>query len=102
MKIKLEQLRREFEDEVYSSIEECKKIKYNPKSFLRMVDNHNRCFDACRTAIKEYTTGFSTLLLKGRLDLTIEYLVVKDKYQHLFTKREIEDCKKRLGIKDQK
>jgi hypothetical protein len=45
----------------------------------------------------EPSDGFANLFLAGRLDLTVEALIVKPQYQHLFTDEEVKRCKERLG-----
>ena len=42
------------------------------------------------------TDGFSKMWANGKLDLTIEYLVLKPEYESLFTEEERQICRDRL------
>ena len=54
--------------------------------------------DAARTLILKDggTDGFAKLWELGRLDLSVEALVLKDEYRELFTDQEREECTNRL------
>ncbi len=41
--------------------------------------------------------GFTTLMLNDRLDLTVESLIVSEKYKEFFSDNEINNCLKKLG-----
>jgi hypothetical protein len=43
--------------------------------------------------------GFINLASLGRLDLSIEFLATKSKYQELFTEFELDNANKRLGVR---
>jgi hypothetical protein len=47
-------------------------------------------------ATTEASTGFTALYERGRLDLTVEALVVKSRFESLFTDQEIETARQRL------
>jgi hypothetical protein len=47
-------------------------------------------------ATTEASTGFTTLYERGRLDLTVEALVVKPRFASLFTDQEIRIARQRL------
>ena len=51
------------------------------------------------TAIQTGNTsdGFTTLLICGRLDLTMEHSVCKQEYVSLFSERHISYCKSIIG-----
>lgn len=89
----------ELEDKMYRAIREC---KYNPTRFLQMlaryggVETARRLInDSIRTGNLSY--GFTTLVMCGRPDLTLEDSVCDPQYSGLFTKEEIDQCKKLLG-----
>jgi len=77
---------------------QCSRLNYEPKIFLGMVNNYGG-FEAAKRLIaqKDYMTyGFATLWEKNRLDLTMEALIV-EKWSHLFSPKELDECKKRLS-----
>jgi hypothetical protein len=74
--------------------EEC---GYNATRFLQMVSNDGGLKTAQKLlATSEPSDGFTVLWEHGRLDLTVENLVLKPKFQVLFTSAEIDKAKTRL------
>ncbi len=70
---------------------------YNATRFLNMVANEGGLKTAKKLlATQEPSDGFTELWSYGRLDLTVENLVLKPKYQSLFTSEEIQIAKERL------
>lgn len=81
---------------VYRSAKE--EAKYNAIVFLRMVTDHGG-LDAARRLINTDTVsdGYTTLWERGRLDLTVEAVVVNtEQFHDLFTKDELQICRDRL------
>lgn len=75
-----------------------KQLHYNPSRFLEMLKSEGGYMTAKKLlSYNEPSEGFTKLLLLGRLDLTVEAVVVKDKYRSIFTEVEIRKCKERLG-----
>jgi hypothetical protein len=71
--------------------------KYNATYFLAMVTEHGGLEAARRLLAAENTSdGFGTLLLCGRLDLTVEAHVLKPEFRQLFSPEEITVATKRL------
>lgn len=71
--------------------------KYNATYFLTMVTEHGGLEAARRLlANTSVSDGFGTLLLCGRLDLTVEAHVLKPEFRELFTSEEIAVAAKRL------
>lgn len=71
--------------------------KYNATYFLSMVTEHGGLEAARRLLASEAVSdGFGTLLLCGRLDLTVEAHVLKPEFRPLFTPEEITVATKRL------
>ena len=71
--------------------------KYNATYFLGMVTEHGGLEAARRLLASENTSdGFGTLLLCGRLNLTVEAHVLKPEFRKLFTHEEIAVATKRL------
>jgi hypothetical protein len=72
--------------------------KYNAQRFLQMVVDHGG-HEAARMLINASTVseGYTALWERGRLDLTVEAMVVNTpKFHSLFTKDELQVCKSRL------
>lgn len=66
----------------------------------RMIDEHGSVQTAKRLLkTSNCSDGFIKLLEVGRLDLSIEHLVVTPKYQLLFTDPEKSIAKKKLDLK---
>lgn len=74
-----------------------KECKYNAARFLQVVTEKGGV-EAARTLILKDggTDGFAKLWELGRLDLSVEVLVLKDEYTQLFTDHEREECRNRL------
>jgi len=89
----------EFETDLKSKINEMRENKiHNPSVFLKMADEQG-WYEATKKLISKpkNTTGFTDLLLKGRTDLSLESLVVLEKYGSLFSSDEIKMCQNRLS-----
>ena len=66
--------------------------------FLRGVRNHGGLVYAHRLLHKEGTTeGFERLKAEGRLDLTVEALVLRPEYAGLFSEEELGVASRRIG-----
>jgi len=64
---------------------------YNATRFLNMVANNGGLKTAKRLLANEIPSdGFIELVTRCRIDLTVEALVVKEKYRSLFDQREIQ------------
>ena len=74
-----------------------KECSYNATRFMQLVAEKGGVAAAKQLINKPGgTDGFATLLLCGRLDLSVEACVLKEEYKDLFTDEERELCKKRL------
>ncbi len=93
------ELKDRFNNIVYDYIRRSKvEAKYNPTRFIQMVDFHG-CLETARILINssKESEGYTTLYLKGRLDLTIEAIIFDNpEFQLLFTEYELNKIKKRL------
>lgn len=70
---------------------------YKPIRFLQMLNSKGPVITAKELIRKHGVTyDFNRLWECGRLDLSLEALLLKDKYKVLFTEEEIEICKNRL------
>ena len=99
----MDRLALEFQQELsikmYRAKMEC---RYNPTRFNQMlaqycgVETAKRLInDSIRTG--NISSGFTTLVMCSRTDLTMEDSVCNPRYSSLFTKEEIAQCKKLLG-----
>ena len=91
-------LQNKFNEEVFESIEKMKKEVYAPTRFIRMLhqSNNNAVEVAQKVVAKEATIGLEKLYEKGRLDLSMEALIVKPEYKELFSPQIISVCARRL------
>ena len=72
--------------------------KYNATLFLQMVVDQGG-LQAAQTLINSSTvsTGYTALWERGRLDLTVEAMVLRSRgFYPLFTSDELETCERRL------
>ncbi len=95
----IEDLEIEF-NEAMLNIYRCAKseAKYNATLFLQMVTDHGG-LEAARKLINSDTlsSGYTALWERGRLDLTLEAMVIETpRYHSLFTAEELKICEKRL------
>ena len=101
----METLARQFENELKDKMLRAKKeCKYNPTRFNQMLARYGGVETAKRLIANSMATsitpaGFTTLLLCGRPDLTMEHSVCKPEYRELFTAAEIRYCNALLGQK---
>lgn len=91
-------LENEFHREAISGCEVLRrKHRYNPTYFMRMVSEHGAVGAAKRLlASSGVQSGLLTLWECGRLDMSIEAMVIKPKYAALFTPDEIRSARIRL------
>lgn len=90
-------LMEEFSRRIYDVIAESIELGYHPHRFEEML----RANGAVRTAKKlvasgELQDGFKTLHKKGRLDLTMEHIMLDEAFRPLFTEAELEAARWRL------
>ena len=70
---------------------------YNATYFLKMLSDHGGLETARRlVGSSQPSEGFTQLYLKGRLDLTVESLVLEDEFSGLFSDELIELARYRL------
>ena len=83
--------------DIYSKVKS--EAGYDAQGLLQMVKEHGG-LEAARKVIKSKTEpkGYTALRKKGRLDLTVEAMVLKTKKYHpLFSADELKTCAKRLN-----
>ncbi|MCG2698441.1 hypothetical protein L6307_05165 [Candidatus Parcubacteria bacterium] len=93
----MENLKMEFEKDMWESYDEIKKV-YNPTIFYSMLKKYGGIETAKRLLAPKNSIQYGLKKLDGlnKLHLSVEYLVLRDKYKSLFTKQELEIAKWRL------
>lgn len=91
-------LEAQFEQEMLNIYERAKaELGYNASYFLQMVHQDGGLATAKALVNKKTVSdGYGVLAEKGRLDLTVEALVVQEPWQELFTEDELKRAQKRL------
>lgn len=87
-----------FHSAMLNIYEEAKKqCNYNATYFLRMVSEMGG-LEAAKQLLSTDAPqdGFTKLWECGRLDLSVEYLVLKPEFKRLFTKEELKTARMRL------
>ena len=81
--------------EIYDrAVKEC---NYRPSYFLQMVTEHGGFETARRLLLaRKVSDGFTTLWEKGRLDLSVEAVVLQEPWSELFTEEELAMAEGRL------
>jgi hypothetical protein len=91
-------LTQAFYDKLLESVMVSKnELNYNPTYFVRMLSEHG-CIETAKQLIlsKQYSEGFTKLWELGRLDLTVEAIVLHDEFRALFSPEVILAAQKRL------
>ena len=93
-------LENKFNAEVLESIERMKKEVYTPTRFIRMLHQHNdNAVEAVqKLVIKGSTLGMEKLWYSGKLNLSVEAIVIKPEYQDLFPEEIVDTCKRKLKL----
>ena len=91
-------LQNKFNEEVFESIEKIKKEVYPPTRFIRMLrQSDNNAVEAVQKLVtKETTSGIEALWEKGKLNLSMEALVIKPEYKELFSPQVVSTCARKL------
>jgi hypothetical protein len=71
---------------------------YNAKRFLQMLQEH-RGLQTARILLHnpKVSEGYTALWERGRLDLTVESLILKPEWQPLFSDQELKTAQERLA-----
>lgn len=91
-------LKNKFNAEVMESIKQIKKEIYTPTRFIRMLYQYNNnAVEVVKTLVaKDSTIGIEKLYQKGKLELSIEALVIKPEYKELFPIEIVNICSRKL------
>ena len=83
--------------ELISNTKECRKLGYNPTAFLEMLNKYGALGTVQKLIHAPHVSdGYSKLFMLGRLDLTLEAIMLKPEYQILLTKDELAICVARI------
>ena len=87
----------QFHREMIRIYNEASKLGYRPTRFLQMVENLGGRQAAKHLLSSEApASGFERLWELGRMDLTVESLVLQEQWTHLFTEQELQEAERRL------
>ena len=90
-------LEPQFHAEMLRIYDEASELGYRPTRFLRMVQNLGGLQAAKQLLGSDApATGFERLWELGRVDLTVECLVLRDPWARLFTEEELKEAERRL------
>lgn len=94
----MEQLKRELRERYISTYNECKKFKYFPRAFLDMVISDEDIVEVTRRLVHKEggTSGFATLHMNKRMDLSVEKIILEPRYRKLFTYEDLHAAYDRL------
>lgn len=87
----------QFHQEMIRIYNEACKLGYRPTRFLQMVESLGGLQAARQLLSSEApASGFERLWELGRIDLTVESLVLQEQWAHLFTEQELQEAERRL------
>lgn len=90
-------LEKEFTKELLDNVAEMKQYGYNPTIYTRMISENGAVNAAKKLVVKDVqSSGFATLIMLSKLELSVEASVIKDKYKDLFTDAEIQNSIRKL------
>jgi hypothetical protein len=83
--------------EIYQTAK--RELGYNATRFIQMVSEHGGLATARRLLWSDQVSdGFETLRSHGRLDLSVEALVLKDEFVELFDETDRQRARDRLAL----
>lgn len=87
-----------FHSEMLNVYERAKReCRYNAVRFLQMVNEHGGVATAkMLLASKQHPEGLTRLWKEGRLDISMEALVLREPWRSLFSNEELDVARKRL------
>ena len=91
------ELEQGFHDEMMRIYEEAKVFNYCPTYFLQMVNEMGGVAAAKRLLEGEHISdGLTRLWEEGRLDISMEALILREPWRTLFTEEEVKKAETRL------
>jgi 3'-phosphoadenosine 5'-phosphosulfate sulfotransferase len=92
------ELEEKLRKELFQACLEAKKKKVNPILYMEMLALNGPIEASKKVVNKEKATkGYTDLLLIGRKDLTVEYIITQPIYKELFDEITLQNARKRLG-----
>ena len=92
-------LAEDFERDMRDGVRRCREFGYNPTYWQRMVSDHGAINAAKRLLTgSRASDGFTRLWELGRLDLSVESVILLPKYADLFTPDERAEARRRLEL----
>ena len=85
-----------FDQEMLRIYQEAAKFGYRPTRFLEMVNTSGGVATAQQLLRKGPSDGFTRLWAEGRLDLSVEAMVLQERWAPLFTAEDLETARARL------
>ena len=87
----MDKLKQQLRDRYIDTYNACKKFKYTPRAFLDMVVSDEDIVEVTRRLIHKDggTSGFATLYENGRMDLSVEKIILETKYRPLFSREDL-------------
>ena len=88
----MEQLKYELRERYISTYNACKKFKYFPRAFLDMIVSNDDIVEITRRLIHKEggTSGFATLFENGKMELSVENIILEPRYRELFTREDLQ------------
>lgn len=81
-----------------AAIRECEDIGYHPGYFINMLADEGARTTAIRLVMKDTVpAGYETLHRKGRLDLSVEAIILREPYNRLFPQEVLTKATSRLN-----
>jgi hypothetical protein len=94
----MDPLAERFDQRLRESIPKCIALGYHPTVFIDMLERYDGVQLAKRLiAASEIQSGLTRLATLGRLDLSMEYMMLEPEFASLFTKGELDAARWRLG-----
>lgn len=91
-------LAQEFAARLHAAILECHRLKYHPTRFEQMLQSSDAVTLAKKlVASGELQDGLKKLKGMGRLDLSMEEIMLEPKFAPLFAKQELDAARWRLS-----
>lgn len=91
-------LENDFHAECVHAVDECRRLKYLPTTWIGMMNGPGGAAAAARRLLVsgDIQSGFERLIRMGRADLTVEYAVLQPRWHDLFEEQHREAAQWRL------
>jgi hypothetical protein len=91
-------IRDEFNARLRAAMDECANLGYPPNRIRQMFDASHPVEVAKRLVVSgDFQEGFRAVIAMGRPDLTIESIMLEERYSSLFTAQELQAARWRLN-----